>query len=106
MMQPYVTTVIVDEKRRIMIDLPDDMPTGPIEITARPLADLETRPEPLTREWVRAKLIAAGLVDTDARYAPDDAEELSEEEEEELGRLLAGPRPVEDYINEDREERF
>lgn len=103
-MQPYVTTVIVDEKRRIMIDLPDDMPTGPIEIIARPLA--ETRPEPLTREWMRAKLIAAGLVDPNARYAPEDAEELSEEEEEELGRLLAGPRPVEDYINEDREERF
>lgn len=103
MMQPYVTTVIVDEKRRIMIDLPDDMPTGPIEITARPLA-AEPPPEPLTREWVRAKLRAAGLL-AEMDDLPD-TEELSEEEEAKLARQVAGGRPAEDYVNEDREERF
>ncbi len=101
-MQPYVITVIVDEKRRVMIDLPDDMPTGPIEITARPLA--ETRPEPLTREWVQAKLKAAGLL-ADISDIPE-GEELSEEEEVKLARQMAGGRPAEDLVNEDREERF
>ncbi len=102
-MQPYVTTVIVDEKRRIMIDLPDDMPTGPIEITARPIA-AEAPPEPPTREWVQAKLKAVGLL-ADISDIPD-GEVLSEEEEEKLARQMAGGRPAEDLVNEDREERF
>jgi hypothetical protein len=105
-MQSYVTIVIADEKRRIMIDLPDDMPTGLIERTARGLVNLDTRSEPLTREWVQARLIAAGLADINTRYAPEDAEELSEEEEEELARRMSGGRSVEDLVNEDREERF
>jgi hypothetical protein len=105
-MQSITITAVVDEKRRIMIDLPDDIPTGTVRITVQPIDEQAEEYEPGSREWARARLIAAGLVNPNAHYAPEDAEEMSEEEEEILGRKLAGSRPVEDYINEDREERF
>lgn len=110
-MQSIKITAMVDAKRRIMIDLPEEVPVGRVEITVRP-GPIGEKEEPtiespsLTREEARAKLIAAGLLDPNAHYAPDDAEELSEEEEEELARRVAGGRPAEDYVNEDREERF
>ena len=101
-------TAIVDEKRRIMIDLPDDIPVGPVELTIHPLATDETprSGDDLTREEARARLIAAGLLTPGIKYAPDDAVELTPEEEEELGRVLAGHRPMSDLIDEDRAERI
>jgi hypothetical protein len=104
------TQAYVDEKRRIMIDLPDDVEIGMVEldVVVRQVSDSAEQYEPGTRDWVRAKLRAAGLLAENVLSAEEEAaaEELSEEEEEELGRKMAGPRPVEDYINEDREERF
>jgi hypothetical protein len=90
----------------LKLKLPD-MPPGPVEIVIipRPTEDADQY-EVGSFEWTRAKLIAGGLVNPNAHYAPADAEELSEAEELTLGRKLAGTRPVEDYINEDREERF
>jgi hypothetical protein len=106
-MQPVTITTMLDENHELFlkVKLPD-MPPGPVEVVITPRAEDEpTIEHPQgSPEWTRAKLIAAGLVKPDRRYAPDDAEEMSEEEE--LGRKLAGDRPVEDYINEDREERF
>ncbi len=105
-MQPIKITAMVDAKRRIMIDLPDEVPLGPVEITVRPVTngEQEEPQQPITREWVQAKLKAAGLLAEDEHFP--DAEELTEEEEEELARQVAGGRPAEDYVNEDREERF
>src|SRR5262245_6175645 len=107
-MEPIILTTIVDEKRRVMIDLPDDVPLGEIqlEVTVRPVAGAESEqpPQPITREWVRAKLKAAGLLAEDEEFP--EAEEMTEEEEERLGRMAASDRPVEDYVDEDREERF
>jgi hypothetical protein len=83
-------TVHVDEKRRVLIDLPDDVPTGEVELQVV-IHTSESAPNgPLTREQVRARLIA---------------EELSPEEER-IGRMLAGDRSVEDVISEEREERL
>jgi hypothetical protein len=99
-------TATVDESRRITLDLPADMPQGEVEITVRSLtAAAEDAPGELTREQVRARLLAAGLLVT-TPIAPPDAEKLSIEEEERLGRLLAGNRTTEELINEEREERF
>ena len=99
-------TVHVDEKRRVLIDLPDDVPTGEVELQVV-IHTPEAAPNgPLTREQVRARLIAAGLLNPNVQYAPPDAEELSPEEEYRIGRMLAGDRSVEDLINEEREERF
>lgn len=105
-MQPIMLTTVVDEKRRIMIDLPEDVPLGEVEVelVIRPLAS-EVPPDPITREWVQARLRAAGLLAEDD-YEDDEIEELSPEEEERLGKLLAEPRSVDELIYEDREERF
>jgi hypothetical protein len=106
MTQPITIIAQVDEKRRIMIDLPDDVPPGKVEITVRSLAedDLGPPPEPITREWARAKLIAAGHR-SNARSSPD-ALELSDEERERIGRALAAGRPFAELVDEEREERF
>jgi hypothetical protein len=106
-MQSITLTAVVDEKGHLEVDVP--LPPGLVEVVIRPVAENgsdETMPEPGTREWIRAKLIAAGLVNPNADDDLEDAEELSEEEEIRLGKLLKGDRPVEDYISEDREERF
>ena len=106
-MQSITLTAIVDENGHLVVDVPPEIPPGPVEIIIRPTPENgDARPKPQTREWIRAKLIAAGLVNPNADDDLEDAEELSEEEELRLGMLLKGDRPVEDYISEDREERF
>jgi len=104
-MDAIIVTAMVDEKRRVMIDLPDEVEPGlvELEVIVRRVED-EKPPEPLTREWVEARLRAAGLLVEHEHFA--EAVELTEAEELELAQRLAGSRPVEDYINEDREERF
>jgi hypothetical protein len=101
-MQPIVLTAIVDEKRRIMIDLPDDLPLGPIELVIRPLSDDKHE---MTREEMRARLIAAGLMKSNVKYAPDNAEELSPEDRERIGKALASAGPLSELIIHEREDR-
>lgn len=105
-MQPIILTTVVDKKRRIMIDLPEDVPLGEVEVelVVRPLAS-EVPPDPITREWVQARLRAVGLLAEDD-YEDEEIEEISEEELERLGKLFAGDRPLSELIDEDREERF
>ena len=99
-MQSITLTAIVDENGQLVVDVPPEISPGPVEVVIRPtLENGEAPPEPQTRERIRAKLIDAGRVNPNA-------EELSEEEELRLGMLLKGDHPVEDYISEDREERF
>lgn len=107
-MQPIVLTAIVDEKRRIMIDLPDDLPLGEVELEVffHPIKqenDTET-PNPITGEWIRAKLKSAGLLAETEFFV--DAEELTEEEEERLGHMLKNGLSAADMVYEDREERL
>ena len=52
-------TVHVDEKRRVLIDLPDDVPTGPVELEVVIHTPEHSPDQPLTREAFRARLIAA-----------------------------------------------
>lgn len=96
-MQPYVTTITLDENREVTIQLPDDMPTGQVRITVEPV-------QPLTREWVQAKLKAAGLLDED--MSEPDALEVSDEEIERVGKVFADKRPLSELIDEEREERI
>jgi hypothetical protein len=102
---PTITlTAVVDENGHLAFDVP--LPPGPVEVVVRPVAENgegEAPSEPQTREWIEARLREGGLL---AEEEFPDAFELSLEEEIRLGTLLKGPRPVEDYINEDREERF
>ena len=96
----------VDEHHRLIVDVPDDVPAGRVEVSLRVPAEPPVASErELTRDEVRAKLRAAGLL-FEGKVAPPDAVELSEEELETLAQRLTGPRPMLDYINEDREERI
>ena len=101
-MQSIVLTAVVDEKRRIMIDLPDDLPVGPIELVIRPLT--ANGDHEMTREEMRARLIAAGHR-SNLSLSPD-ALDVSEEERLRIADLLAHQRPLSESIIEDREERF
>jgi hypothetical protein len=108
-MQSVTLTAIVDENGHLIVDVPPEIPPGPVEVVIRSVeadGELGQPPQPISREWARAKFIAAGHLNPNAQYAPPDAEALSDKEEEELGRLLATDRPVEVDISEDREERF
>lgn len=106
-MQPITITAIVDEKRRIMIDLPDDVPTGPVKITVEEAENIDLL-DSGSREWIQAKLRAAGLLAENVLSAEEIAmaEELSEDEETELAARFAGGRSSQELIDEDREERF
>jgi hypothetical protein len=112
MMQPVKLNAMIDENHRLVIDVPKDVPPGPVEVIIRPVANGEpqtpsTEPRELTREEARAKLRAAGLL-VENEYFPEleGFEELSEAEEERLAKLFAGNRPLSELIDEDREERF
>lgn len=99
-------TVHVDEKRRVLIDLPDDVPTGEVELQVI-IQTPEAAPNgPLTREQVRNRLIAAGLLNPNVQYAPPNAEELSPEERLRIGRMVAGDKTIQQLIDEEREERL
>lgn len=108
-MDAITLVATVDEDRRLTIELPAGTPTGPVEVVIRPLPGSEVRPStgpepaavPLTREAAREKLRAAGKL-AEGPFAPPDAVPLSPEEEEELGRLFASPRPISELIDEDR----
>lgn len=104
------TQAYVDKKRRIMIDLPDDVEPGLVELdmVVRQMSDPVEQHEPGSVEWARAKLRAAGLLAEDVLSEEELglAEEMSEEEEEELANRFAGGRSSQELIDEDREERF
>jgi hypothetical protein len=98
-MKTITLTATVDESRRLLLTVPDDVPLGQIKVTIE-LPEAES-----TLEELRALFLAAGILDTSI-VVPDDAMELSDEELDEMGRLLAGGDSVVDLINEEREERF
>ena len=98
------TQAYVDEKRRIMIDLPDDVEVGLVEldVVVRQVSDSADQYEPGTREWAQAKLREAGLLADD--HYPD-AVEVDESELDRLRQVFAGERPLSEQIIEDREDR-
>jgi hypothetical protein len=94
----------VDEGHRLTIELPEEIPAGPVEVIVRSLVPQGPATGPLTREEARARLRAAGIL-SEYRYAPPDAIQLTPEERDELGRAFAGSQPSEVLIDEDRGER-
>jgi hypothetical protein len=95
---------VVDEDHKLVVNVPEDIPTGPVELVIRskiqtPL-DAEITSE---RELARAKLLAAGALVTEFEI-PEGARRLSIEERKQLGSLPSGARSSLDLINEDRGE--
>ncbi len=92
-MDTIILEVSVSEDRRIIIDLPATMPTGPAEVTVRSLGTSSTAAHELIRRSIQAKLRAAGILNT-MHSAPHDAMPLSDEERDRLGRLFEGQTAV------------
>jgi hypothetical protein len=92
---------LVDENRRLVIDLPDDVPIGPVELTITAYPREVGAPENPAREAARAKLLAAGALMTRVNV-PNDTVLLSPEALLEIGRLPDSARTSEALIDEDR----
>jgi len=105
-MQPITLTAVVDEKRRIMIDLPEDVPTGKVKITVETIAEDVSSDFKTRREQLIAKFNAAGIAVTNGKYAPPDAVPLSQEERERLWKKMAAGKTALELIDEEREERL
>lgn len=99
------TQAYVNEKRQIIIDLPDDVEVGMVELdlVVRQVSDVAEQYEPGTLEWARAKLREVGLLADD--HYPD-AVEVTEAELDRLRQVFAGQRPLSEQIIEDREDRI
>jgi hypothetical protein len=94
-METITLTAVVGEDRRLVIDLPKDTPTGPVELVIR---SASSNP---AREAARAKLLAAGALATNFGIS-DELQPISDEEIRRLGIMAPGARPSEELINEDR----
>jgi len=100
-MDPITLTGLIDQDRHLIVNLPDNIPAGPVELIIRPLSAATGS---LDREQARAMLRAAGLL-SEGRSAPPNARPLTPDEAERLSHRLAGPRRSDELIAEDRDER-
>ena len=94
-------SAVVDENRRLVIDVPDEIPSGAVEIIIRTSRRAKDAQPKTTRETVYAFLLAANALVTDVG-APLDIYPLSPGELLEIGRLPEAALPSLDLINEDR----
>jgi hypothetical protein len=94
-MSKILVKAIVDENHRVTLELPD-VPAGEILLHIEVVPDPD-RFEPYSREWIHAKLRLAGVL-VEETFSDEELadlegyEVLSDEEEEEFGRLLADPK--------------
>ena len=104
---PITIAAVIDENRKLIIDLPPDVPTGNVEIEliVRPIAQVDETAA--LAAWqaeynrLRAKLVAAGALSTIWK-APEGAVELSEEALWELGQIPSDAPSSEQLVREDR----
>ena len=106
---PIIIETVLDENRKLIIDLPPDTPTGQVEIQliVRQIAsDAKEEENPEWRaeyERIKAKLAAAGALSTIWK-APEGAVELTEEERIRIGTMPPGAPTSEQLVREDRGE--
>jgi hypothetical protein len=98
-------STFISEDRKVVIDLPPDVPTGEVELelVIRPVVEDDEFPFNTERERIRAKMLAKGMLST-AHNPPDDMEFPTEDEIEQAGILPPGVRPSEDILREIRDE--
>jgi hypothetical protein len=96
---------VITEDRKLIVQLPDDVPAGAVEIEIRPQVAPQTDTGEIVnpaREAARAKLAAAGALST-AHRLPEGVIPPTEEEMYAAGVLPASARPSEELIAEDRD---
>jgi hypothetical protein len=95
---------ILGEDRKLVVNVPEDIPTGPVELVIRSKIQMPSDAEITSeREAARAKLLAAGALVTEFEI-PEGARRLSVDERKQLGTLPSGARSSLDLISEDRGE--
>lgn len=92
---------IIGDDRKLIIQLPDEIPPGDIELIVRAVEPLSTTIINPAREAAKAKLLAGGALVTEFSV-PAGAIRLSIEERMRLGTLPPDARSSLDLINEDR----
>ncbi len=68
-MYSITVTAMLNQDRHLELDLPAEIPAGPVEVTVRPIDALPTDVPAMSRDAARQRLQAAGILST-ARYAP------------------------------------
>lgn len=96
-------SVIVGADRRIVIQVPDEIPNGPVDLVIQAAGEASTTGDHPARAAARSQLAAAGLLSS-AHYPPPGLRVPTDEEVRATGELPPGARPSEDLINEDRDE--
>ena len=91
----------VGKDRRIVIDVPKEIPIGRIELILRTEESTVETPQNVARETARARLLAADALVIDLG-APENVELLSPEELLRLGNLPENAPSSLDLIDEDR----
>ena len=96
-------TVEVGPDRRLVVDLPAEIPVGPVDvvITAHPAAATAANS---AREAAAASLAAAGILST-AHHAPANAASVSAEERARVWAQFSRGRSSDDLIDEERGSR-
>ncbi|MBX3083770.1 MAG: hypothetical protein KF716_19205 [Anaerolineae bacterium] len=103
-MDAITISVTIGEDRKLVVELPPEVPVGKAELTIKPAVKAdEDIPLNPTREALRAKLLAAGRLATNMDV-PINARSLTNEELAILGQMPPDARPSEDLIDEDRGE--
>lgn len=106
---PIIIETVLDENRKLIVDLPPDTPTGQVEVQLIVRQLNQSDEDAALTEWrteyerIRAKLAAAGALSTIWK-APEGAVELSDEELWELGNMPPGAPTSEQLVREDRGE--
>lgn len=101
-------SAVVGEDRRLVIELPEEIPVGPVELIIQASESVSESGEKLPlnplREAIRAKMLAAGILGT-AHMPPSDIVAPTEAEAMAAGELAPGARPSHELIAEDRAAR-
>jgi hypothetical protein len=97
-------SVTIGEDRRLVIDLPPEMPLGPAEANVVIEMALSSEAVPDDRAVLMARLRAAGVI-RESVPVPVDARQLSDMERIKIGTLPPGARPSHELIDEDRGSR-
>jgi len=103
-MTPYVIEAEVTASKTIInYELPADIPIGRVRLTIEPVRQPESGADELTREEVRERLRAAGLLSEVDYDLPPQFKRSDEAESKRLADLFGGgPLTSLDVINEDR----
>jgi hypothetical protein len=90
------------DDRRLIVDIPDNIPAGDVQLTIE-IPDAVSAPNEATAR-ARAKFAAAGMLST-AVKAPPGTLPITEEELIELGTLPPGSPSILEMVDQDRGER-